>query len=143
MYLRRFLITALILIMAGSAFAQKRTLTDSDYRQYPHWIAMVDDTTANSFEAEKAFTLFWEKRIMPLEEKDILGVPNEKERKTFLEKLFKSRAEKQREESEKYAFDVKKFRHWQLLMKPYVQDDGRILTPSERLQTWEQHKAIK
>ena len=145
MYFRNFFLTSIVLLMAGSVFAQKRAsaLADADYRKYPYWITMMDDTTANYFEAEKAFSLFWENRIQPVEERDIMTVPNGKERKSFLEKLFTSRKEKQREESEKYSFQVKRFRHWQLMAAPYVQDDGRILTPSERLETWKQHKAIK
>jgi hypothetical protein len=145
MYSRIIILSLTIVVCAGNLFAQKSIAkkTDSDYRKYPYWIDMMNDTTSNYFEAEKAFNLFWENKIKPVEEKDILNEHSKKERKSFLDRLFKSRKERQREESERYAFQYKKFLHWQMTVSPYVQADGRILTPSERLNEWEQHKSIK
>ena len=38
---------------------------------------------------------------------------------------------------------VKKYEYWHMRMLPYVQQDGRILTPSERLAIFEAQKADK
>ena len=145
MYLRRIIFSIAVVLCSGNLFAQNSfsKKTESEYKKHPYWIEMMNDTSSNYFETEKAFNLFWQNRIQPVEERDILTLKNEKERKSVLEKLFKSRKEKQREESEKYTFQYKKFKHWQMLVSPYVQEDGRILTPSEQLEVWKQHKAIK
>jgi len=38
--------------------------------------------------------------------------------------------------------EVKKYERWHQRMLPYVQTDGRILTPSERLQIWKDQQKI-
>ena len=67
-------------------FAQ-RTLSENAYKQSPHWIQMMDDTSANYFETEKAFNLYWSVREKPKEEDEILGMSEanekEKEKKSF------------------------------------------------------------
>ncbi|MBK5284763.1 MAG: hypothetical protein JJE25_05130, partial [Bacteroidia bacterium] len=145
MYFKKIIFIAAIVLCAINLSAQKSfsRKTDADYQKYPYWIEMMNDTSSNYFEAEKAFTLFWKNRIEPVEEKDIFEANNQKQedRKSLLEKLFKSREEKQREESEKYAFQYKKFRHWQMMTEHYVQSDGRILYPSERLELRKQWQA--
>jgi hypothetical protein len=32
--------------------------------------------------------------------------------------------------------DVKRYEHWRDMVRPYVQSDGRILTPSERVRLY-------
>ncbi|MBL0097696.1 MAG: hypothetical protein IPP46_15265 [Bacteroidetes bacterium] len=60
-------------------FAQ-RTLSENAYKQSPHWIQMMDDTSANYFETEKAFNLYWSVREKPKEEDEILGMSEANEK---------------------------------------------------------------
>ncbi len=58
-----------------------------------------------------------------------------------MQRWFKSREEKEEEEIRKYALDVKKFEHWKLVVKPYVQTDGRILNADEKLKLWQEQRS--
>jgi hypothetical protein len=136
-----------ILIVRPACYGQAASaaISDKEYQHIPHWIKMMNDTSTNYFVAVKAFELFWKNKPKPIEEADILGQEQgqKEERKNFLSKLFRSKKEKQREESERYSFQFKKFKHWQLINAPYVQPDGYILTPTERVQLWERQKSEK
>ena len=50
--------------------------------------------------------------------------------------------EKHREKElyKKYGLECKKFEHWKLQVKPYVQADGHILSKEEQLKLWEDKK---
>lgn len=101
------------------------------------WIALMDDSTANYFAVVTAFNTFWEHHEMPVEEDQILrGSKDEKETRGFLRKLFRGSEKKEREMRHRYAFAVKKYRHWLILVEPYVQPDGTILTKMQQLDLW-------
>ncbi len=129
-------LTVLILylfISCTSVFAQSGH-SDRSLKQYPFWIEMMDDTTSNFYEVQRAFTLYWTDRELPLEEDQILGMKGateeEKEHKeSWIKRLF---GKKRSYDENEMAFALKKFRHWSILTEPWVQDDGRILYPSER-----------
>lgn len=130
------------LILSLSCHSQSQTYSDKEYRKHPVWIDMMNDSTVNYFEIKKAFDLFWQNKPLPTEEEEIIGERNGKarEKESFLKNLFKSKKEKQEEDSNKYAFAYKKFKHWELINLPYVQEDGRILTASERLEQWKKSR---
>lgn len=130
------------LILSLSCHAQSQTHSDKEYSKHPLWIEMMDDSTANYFEIKKAFDLFWQNKPLPTEEEEIIGERNGKarEKESFLHNLFKSKKEKREEDSNKYAFAYKKFKRWELINLPYVQEDGRILTASERLELWKKSR---
>ena len=101
------------------------------------WIALMDDSTANYFAVVTAFNTFWEHHEMPVEEDQILrGSKDEKETRGFLRKLFRGSEKKEREMRHRYAFAVKKYRHWLILVEPYVQPDGTILTKMQQHDLW-------
>lgn len=129
----------LLMHIASAQTAQDKTKL---YQKSPEWIAMMDDTLTNYFEAQKAFDIYWSIRPLPVEEDDIIGHTEMKpeKRSNWLSNIFKSRKEKRAEESERYAFQYKKFNNWLRAMYPYVQEDGSILTPSQRMAIWEQQK---
>lgn len=130
------------LILSLSCHSQSQTYSDKEYRKHPVWIDMMNDSTVNYFEIKKAFDLFWQNKPLPTEEEEIIGERNGKarEKESFLKNLFKSKKERQEEDSNKYAFAYKKFKHWELINLPYVQEDGRILTASERLEQWKKSR---
>jgi len=95
---------------------------------------MMEDTTANYFETERAFHLYWSVREKPKEEDEILGMSGADEeeknnKEGWLKRLFKKR--RGFDETE-MAFALKKYKHWHFMMEPWVQEDGNILFPSER-----------
>ena len=132
----------LLLLIYGKIFSQ--TVSEKkDYLKNPVWIQMMDDSTTNYFEAEKAFNEYWSIRPVPSEENKIIGERHQKNEKKGGFLGFKTKKEKLQEESEKYAFQYKKFKRWQLLNLPYVQPDGRILTTTERLKIFEEIQKTK
>lgn len=132
------ILSSFFIFLSHSTNAQTSKKT-ANYSKHPYWIEMMKDPNANYFETIKAYDTFWSTRKKPLEEDDIIGQEKEAEKKNgFLHRWFKSRAEKEEEESKKYRLDVKKFEHWKLKVKPYVQEDGRILNAEEQLKLWQQ-----
>lgn len=95
---------------------------------------MLDDTTANYFEVEKAFNIYFRNNELPESEHDAIGEYREKE------KHASKRRQKKVEEESYLRRQVKKYHRWHEKMLPYVQPDGRILTPSERLAIWQEIK---
>lgn len=103
---------------------------------------MMNDTLANYNEANNAFTIYWSVRPKPIEESEIIGhseMRNE-ERINLLNNLFMSKKKRYAKESEFYSFQYKKFKNWQRAMKPYIQANGSILTPSQRIAIWKEQQ---
>lgn len=129
-----------MLLITTMAFSQKNKQTPN-YSKHPYWIDMMNDPNANYFETVKAYDEFWANRKKPTEEDDIIGQhKSASEKQNFLQRFFKSKEEREEEEIRKYKLDVKKFKHWQLKVKPYVQEDGRILSADEQLKLWQEQK---
>jgi hypothetical protein len=103
----------------------------------PAWVSMIDNPEVNYFEAVKAFDLYWSDKQRPeeeFEEKDATG-KEEKER----EKSEAMRAQmtiEQREEYNLMKYHYKRFENWAREVKPFVQEDGRILSVQERIDIW-------
>lgn len=136
------IISGLILILNSSVSSGQKVNKQKDYSKYPYWIEMMDDTLTNYFEAQKAYELFWEKRIKPKEEDDIMGMrgsteEDKKDKQSWLSKLFRGDLEKK---AQQYAYQCKRFEHWEMKMEPWVQPDGRILYPYERLRIIEKSR---
>ena len=111
-----------------------------NYSKRPYWIAMMDDSTANYFEAQKAYDLFWKGKVIPLEEEETMGMKGastkeQKEKSSWLERFFGLDKE---HKYEKYRFDCKRFNHWKITTLPFVQGDGSILFPYQQLLLWKE-----
>lgn len=110
-----------------------------DYEAYPYWIDMIDNPNANMFEANKAYELYWKQRIKPLdEEEELFDEMSETEKVQFevLKKHLSTMTPSQRQEFDRIKYHVKRFKQWRRDMKPYVQEDGSILSPEERIKIW-------
>ena len=124
----------LFLLAAGISILSAQTLSDKDLQKDPYWISMINDTSANYFEAVHAFDQYWSVRPKPVEEDEILGEGAEhKEREGFFDRLITTKKEKREKESQQYAFDFKRFKQWQLRVEPWVRPDGSIAGPAEQL----------
>ncbi|MGP8217300.1 MAG: hypothetical protein ACLQQ4_17160 [Bacteroidia bacterium] len=99
----------------GNVSAQKSEV--KNLAAYPYWIQMMDDSTTNYFEAMKAFDNYWKGREQPHGEGE-----------EFADSV------KTMEKNIPYTFEYMRFKNWQILVQPYVQDDGSILYPYQQLQ---------
>jgi cytochrome oxidase Cu insertion factor (SCO1/SenC/PrrC family) len=126
MKIRNFYIAICCVALSIPAAAQNKQYSEKDYSREPVWIQMLDDTTANFFEVEKAFDTYFKAHELPKSEHDMIGEYSERQKKL-------SKRQQKKVEDDSYLS-----RHEKML--PYVQPDGRILTPSERLAIWQQIK---
>jgi hypothetical protein len=105
-------------LLTGSVNAQ--TGANKNYAQYPYWIKMMDDTNTNYFEAVLAFDTYWKDKEKPQAE-------NERFEEAGMQDTVTKR------KNIPYAFEFNKFKYWQIQVEPYVQNDGSILYPTQRL----------
>jgi hypothetical protein len=138
-----FFITLGLGSLASSMKAQTKYI-ESEFKMKPVWIKMMQDSTVNYNLAVKAFNIYWENRIRPGEESDKI---NEKEdrkeeraRKRYEEKLTKM-SPSERNEFDNINYQYKCFADWMYEVKPFVQQDGSILTPQQRIDTWNKQQA--
>ncbi len=133
--MKHLCITVLFLGCLKVSMAQK-AYKAADYKKHPYWIEMMKDPQVNYFEAVKAYELFWQDKPKPIEEDDILGQDKKADDKYVSRREVRERR-KEKEIREKYGLDCKKFEHWKMQVKPYVQEDGHILSKEEQLRLWE------
>lgn len=132
----KFVFSLLGIFLISHAFAQ--TPSDKMLQKEPYWIAMINDSTTNYFEAINAFNQYWSVRPAPVEEDEILGEGEEHANSEgFFDRLITTKEEKAEMESQQYAFEYKRFKQWQLRVEPWVREDGSIATPTEQLHIWE------
>ena len=149
-----FLSSSVILFLfVGLTNAQPQTKKDTGYSKEPLWIAMMDDPNANYYEALNAYSVYWKTHVMPAgEEEEGEGNFDYKEhqrevkkqmRKDLSRKLNDDEIKKQSENVE-MKYQVKRFQQWAREVKPFVQEDGRILSDEQRMEIWKkQQEEIK
>ncbi len=111
-------------------YAQGEAPTTKEASKKPLWMPMLEDTTANFFEVERVFNAYFKTHEMPDGEDEEIGEHAEREK-------FPSKRERRRANANSdLRLAVKRYVFWRRKVLPYVQDDGRILTPSERIALW-------
>lgn len=130
--MKRICLIILVMLPLKVVFAQSKALTEKDYAKAPYWIAMVNDTTTNYFEAEKAFKVYFAHHHKPEGENEDIGEHAKREKRPSKKELRKI------EKDNRMRMDIKRYQHWHAMMQPYVQEDGSILTPTQRLQIHQQ-----
>ena len=134
--LRKLMLLSICLIAGYISHAQQvNAYTEKDYARNPVWIKMIKDTAANYFEAEKAFKIYFRHHEKPEGEHDVIG------ERAKEEKNPSKRERRRMQEEEHMRMEVKRYEHWRDKMAPYVQADGTILTPSQRLKIWRDGKS--
>ena len=130
----------LFLAIAGMAMAtasrgQQSAYTDKDYARSPLWIKMIKDTAANYFEVEHAYKVYFQHHEMPAGEEEQIGEHAARAKQPG------KREQRKMQQANHMRMDVKRYERWHESMKPYVRADGSILTPSQRLQSFNaQHR---
>lgn len=128
------LILAGVLVLCTTLLEAQAIYSEKEYKKHPLWIKLMDDTLSNFTETEKAFHLYFTVHELPNEEDEIIGMRNaseteKREKETWLQRLFRKRRDLTDTE---LAFAVKRYRHWTLMVAPWIQEDGSILYPSQR-----------
>ncbi len=131
--------------------AQDSSAVKKNYAAEPVWIKMIDDKNVNYYEAMKAYNEYWKYHPKPSgEEEEEMGEKDksfrERERETKREIKKDSRKQQSAEELKKKSeenlmkYHVKRFEQWAREVKPFVQDDGRILSDKERMEIWKKQQ---
>ena len=150
MLLRAIIFLSCVNFFVVSALSQTH-YSKREMKKNPVWIGMIKDERSNYFEALKAFELYFTTHKFPVMEEEEMG-KNEKlkERIVKSEAKFKKKkhrvaedrnaAQKEKHEETKLAFEVKRFNHWEMQTRPYVKEDGSIMTAEERMKVWKESK---
>lgn len=134
-----FYFTVLIGLSASAQSKKTIQVEHPDYSQNPEWIKMIDNPNTNYYEAVKAFDTYWKNRIKPEGEDDFINEnasrKEERERKRQKKELAKM-TPPERNEYNILKYQCKRYENWVHEVKPFVQEDGRILTQQERIEMW-------
>ncbi len=128
-----------------------KTAHPKNQPKLPSWITMMDDPNVNYYDAIKTFNDYWKKKIKPVEEDELDESAASANEMLSKRKAREKAREREREERRrgrltgddptiKYAFEYKRFLHWQLEMEPFVQPDGHIKNMDQRIKDWETQK---
>lgn len=134
-----FMLTCMVMCLSIHSKAQEKEL--------PSWVAMIDDPKVNYFVAVQTFTDYWKGKTIWDEEEEMFERPTnkkearEEEKKVArLKKELKNMTVTERQEYDILKYHYKRFKQWAFEMKPFVQEDGRILSEAERMAIWENSK---
>ncbi|MFM9052704.1 MAG: hypothetical protein ACKOKF_10395 [Bacteroidota bacterium] len=148
--IRQFQLILLVLVsIAGNSLKAQDATANHPYPKSiepPVWVLMMDDPEANYFEAMKAYEEYWKTHPMPAEEEEEMegalpekGV-SEKERRRQEREREEEKLKKLRgadlEVAEYLKFQNKRFKNWAREVKPWVQENGHILSDAERTEIW-------
>ena len=138
-----FLFTVSFLNSSAQVSDEKNS---KDYSNSLLWIKMMDDPKTNYYEALKVYEEYWKHHVKPAGEEEEMkeGEKSAGERKRESKRDEKNGAKiiltteelKIKNEEETMKYQVKRFEQWMREVKPFVQEDGRILTDRERMEIW-------
>lgn len=144
MKLRAIFSVSLLLFLFQSTQAQdKKEIPRTDDKTNPNWILMMQDPQVNYYEAVKAFEAYWEGKIEPEEENEL--ITEGKITSVEADSLRNARAswtQAQRNEYENIKYQFKRFKDWKRTVFPFVQSDGRILSEQERLEIFQKQQPV-
>lgn len=157
---------ALILILLANGIfsaSTAQTAKGSDYPLNPVWVQMMSDPNVNYYVAVKTYEDYWKDKKKPnaeseemeqMAKKNHSGKMSDKERKELDKEEREHKRElareskktlteadmKQLEWKREMTYQCKRFEDWMRTVKPFVQNDGRILTEEERMKIYEQRQ---
>ena len=122
-----------LLLMPGMRAQAQSRYSEKEYARKPLWAAMMADTASNFFEVEKAYRIYFAHHEEPEGEEAEMGEHTRRIK-------YNGRQRRRITAENKLRMDVKRYRFWREQTLPYVQADGRILTPTERLAIWQRQQ---
>ncbi len=160
---RIFYVLMFFKLLFNAPTVQAQALKSSDYQNNPAWVQMMSDPNVNYFEALKAYDDYWLGKEQPEEEEEQMemmaarnhsGKMTDAERKKQEEEIREHERELKRESKKKLteddllqlewkremAYQCKRFKDWKTTVKPFVQNDGRILNEEERMKIYNQRQ---
>jgi len=112
----------------------------------PKWVIMMEDPGVNFFDALKEYESYWLTHKKPVSEAETFesqaldGKIGEERRlqeeRKRVEKLGPPLTGRDLEIAEYLTYQTKRFDKWVIEVKPWVQDNGHILTYEERQALW-------
>lgn len=99
-----------------------------EYRNNPHWISMMKDSSVKFADAVTAFDEFWKGKPSP---EELMEGESETSERSIVSRIFYS--EKQ-EKADILAFaeDHKRFLYWKQKNELYVKPDGTVMSAEEK-----------
>lgn len=135
--MKKLILFSVILCFVNTVFAQNNSgKENAEFARNPVWIAMLEDTSANYFVVEEAFKTYFKHHELPEGENEVIGEHE-------LRRKLSKRKQRKIWKENALRMDVKRYEIWHRQMEPYVQPDGRILTPTERLAIWKSQQSDK
>jgi hypothetical protein len=127
----------LFLLLFGMSTQLFGQSNPNDADKLPEWVAMIDNPETNYFEAIQAFNAYWKDKLRPKSEAELAKQLNAvQHRREFLEQPDSSISDAARERYNLLKYHYKRFKNWEQEIKPFVQEDGRILTMQQRIDMW-------
>jgi hypothetical protein len=129
----------------SSLLADAQSSPTPSSMETPSWVIMMEDPTTNYFAAIEAYKSYWETHVRPPgEEEEMERNANGRRELTKEEEREREREERRKkklsgaalEQTEYLKYQSKRFENWAREVKPWVQEDGHILTYEERNQIW-------
>ncbi|MFM9055112.1 MAG: hypothetical protein ACKOQY_00255 [Bacteroidota bacterium] len=119
----------------------------------PRWVFMMEDPNVNFFEAIKEYQNYWMTHRKPISESELFEKENKRPKEERqaeaereeerLQKLGKELSGSELEQTEYLKYQSKRFDKWVIEVKPWVQENGHILSYEERRAIWEKEEAEK
>ncbi len=132
---KNILLLVLFVLSITNTFSQTNILqTFNEDSKKPLWIKMINNPNVNYFEAIKTFREFWKEKKLPCEAGEEagmdafeveVGLRNPYKPESKREILRESKNDK---DAKKYAYEVKQFRGWLQQVKPWIKEDGTIIS---------------
>jgi hypothetical protein len=133
-----FITLSLLLVLGANTNAQKAIDSLPDYSKEALWIGMIDNPRTNYYEAIKAYDTYFKYHKKPKDEDDSRAgaKENSKDGDEDDDDYLKSLSVEELNNYAQMKYQVKRFENWIREMKPFVQEDGRLLTDEERIAIW-------
>jgi hypothetical protein len=131
-------VTLVLPLLAGTCcMAQQKNL---NWRADATWVKMIDDPNVNYYDALKTYNEYWKTHPKPVaQEDDKAELDKSGEEPTA--RPVPTREEKIYEDE--MTYQIKRFETWMREEKPFVQENGRILTQQERNEIWKKQQEEK
>lgn len=144
------IISTFFLLWAFAAFSGGLSAQQTAPMETPRWVILMEDPNVNYFEAVQVFEEYWKTHHRPSSEAQTFETQAEGGRGSDEElsqrdqervaRLGQPLSGAELEKAEYLKHQSKRFTQWMREVKPWVQEDGRILTYEERTAIWEKQQ---
>ena len=137
----------LCIVTMNSSKSSAQTSSDISYSKNPIWIQMMEDPNVNFYAAQKAYIEYWNNHEKPreMEEETMTDKEQMKDYKREHKRdgenaVLTDKEKKELQVKEQMIYQCKRFENWMITVKPFVQEDGRILSQAEIDAIWQKQQ---